>query len=191
MQDEKQNREILRQASSARNGGKIRWQDTPISETPGAIATDPLRNDGHMQDHWWRKAEPRGVDGKALINLLQKDVDREERRKRNKRPYQHDGKREENRSFGSNRAEDPKYTGDEEEFAEYMPEANENLRKWSEEFSKTYDMNKPGRIAWFGALRNFVAKFPEKTTFGDLSEKNQQAIKTLVQQICESESEAA
>lgn len=59
--DPRQNKEIERQASSAKNGGRYRYQDTPIHSTDGGpadVVKDLSSLSGPAAGRWWEHREP-------------------------------------------------------------------------------------------------------------------------------------
>jgi len=168
------------------------WRKTPIGETPSARATDPA-NIQKNHDSWWRRAEPRDVDGKELLRLLEKDVAREESRRRKNPRYMHDDKDDENKSFGSNRSE-PKYVED-ESFESYLPGENDLLQQWLATLGKEIDANLPRTKNLFGTIRNFIMRFGAAARFRDLKENERATLRIAVKRLCEAyhqkESEAA
>ena len=57
MENPKQNKLIENIAYLTLKTGVGEWRATPISETPWAIATDPIRVEGRLADGWWERAE--------------------------------------------------------------------------------------------------------------------------------------
>jgi len=64
MDSRQQNKEVEYRSKMALHGCYVDWKTTPISETPQAIATDPVKL---ATFGWWRNVEPRDIRGRQII----------------------------------------------------------------------------------------------------------------------------
>jgi hypothetical protein len=166
-----QNREVEYRSKMALLGGYIDWRTTPISETPQAIATDPVRI--ATRPSWWRDAEPRDLFGREIIQLLERDARRHAR----------DGKTEEQQSIAprvKDRAKGKRDgAADKDPLAEYMPEPGDNAWQWCDQLAIKVDTNK--NLSWYQALRSYVHKFAQTTLAKELDQKT---VSKFLKEIC-------
>src|SRR5580704_3389226 len=140
MDSREQNKRLEVRAGLALVGARFNWEDTEISETPQAIATDPVRL---SREGWWKNVEPRDnrgreIIGAGILELLRRDV----------------------RSQGRDaRDEDP--------LAELLPGPGDNSWKWADELATKVDTNGDAN-PWYQALRVYVHKFPQTALGSDL-----------------------
>jgi hypothetical protein len=187
MNDHEARKRVEMRAALTLRGGAYDWKDQPIGETDQARLTDPSRL---ARNNWWVEAEPRPFDvfrqtGPSWLDNLKRFAARG-----------HDDKAAEQQSIapktGKDRAKGKRKAGRDEggetSFKEYLPKPGDNIHVWLADLATKLDMNLPERVNWYGALRNYVAKYKPETKASQL---NQNVLASLIQMICESEEEAA
>ncbi|MGA2301766.1 MAG: hypothetical protein ABSG77_13880 [Candidatus Acidiferrum sp.] len=175
--DAKQNVEIERMASSAKNGGRFRWQDVPLYNADGGPANavrDLVEVTGPTSGAWWEHREP---------NFLSRQGERFASHGE-KGKYGRDDRDERCGAERENTA-----VRDSEGYEEYMPQAGETISDWLKRFAEAIDLNIPSRRPLFEALKNFLSG---SGTNGKLaSELPQATIRKFVELICNASEEAA
>jgi hypothetical protein len=185
MRDDELRKKTEQRAAAARTGKETyNWRDTPVGETREARLTDPTRL---SRSDWWKDAEPEPLDyfrrtGESWLDNLRKFARSNDDRASEQQsisPHAKDRKGKDKRRAARDEGE---------KFEQYLPKSGDNVHSWLIDLATKLDMNLPERVNWYGALRNYVAKFkPEAKA----SELNQNVLASLIQMICESGEAAA
>jgi hypothetical protein len=186
MDDREARKRTEMHAALAMAGGAYDWKTTPIAETRSSQLTDPSRL---SRADWWVAAEPAPYDvfrqtGPTWLENLKRFAARG-----------HDDKAAEQQSIapkaGKDRAKGKRKAGrdqgGETSFKEYLPKPGDNIHTWLADLATKLDMNLPGRVNWYGALRNYVAKYKPETKAREL---DQNTLASLIRMICEEEEAA-
>jgi hypothetical protein len=183
MDDRTARKQTETNAALAMAGGAYDWKTTPIAETRSSQLTDPSRL---VRGDWWTAAEPGPLSefrrtGETWLDNLRKFAARG-----------HDDKAAEQQSIapkaGKDRAKGKRKAGrdqgGETSFKEYLPKPGDNIHTWLSDLATKLDMNLPERVHWYGALRNYVAKYKPETKAREL---DQDTLASLIRMICEEE----
>jgi hypothetical protein len=166
MDSRQQNKEVEYRSKMALHGCYVDWKTTPISETPQAIATDPVKL---ATFGWWRNVEPRDIRGRQIIPFGRDAMEV----KRDVRRHARDGKEEEQQSISP-------HVKDADPYAELLPEDGDNLWKWVDDLAIKVNCN--GSAApWYQALRSYCHKFDQVTL---AREADQAMLSRFLKEIC-------
>jgi hypothetical protein len=153
------------------------WRKTPIGHWDGGFVKEAERI---ARPQWWDK--PASPAEQGLPDLL----------KRAGLGKLRDDKESENvhagppgptaESVEAHQREEEKTTGhDETEYAQYLPEPGDDVRKWLEQLPVGVEIKAESK-PWYDALRNYVLKFPKGTR---AAEADAETIAKFVKVICQ------
>jgi hypothetical protein len=190
MDDREARKRTEMHAALAMAGGAYDWKNQPIGETPQARATDPSRL---SRSNWWIEAEPAQLDvfrqtGPTWLDNLKKFASRGRDDKAAEQQSIHPKDSAKDRGAkGKGKRRAGRDQGGETSFKEYLPKPGDNIHTWLSDLATKLDMNLPGRVNWYGALRNYVAKYKPETKAREL---DQDTLASLIRMICEEEEAA-
>jgi hypothetical protein len=168
------------------------WSETKILRNNGGLVGDVERF--AREDRWWERDQPGSRDLASVNALLENcglgrltryDSDFEERREAQKKENE-SGTRgvtgSEVAEHQRDKAKRRREAGtDDENYESYMPSANENAMRWAETLATRVDCTTAEVMPWYGALRNYVGKFPANAIGRDL---DADTLRALLKQIC-------
>ena len=160
------------------------WRETKIGNWAGGFVKEAERIAG---PNWWEKPSNQFEQSlndllrSAGLGRLQDATDPREEVENYRTPPVTSTRIAERQRDKSQRRRERSAT-DEEKYAEYFPEADDNAWAWADALATKVDTNTPESRPWYSALLSYIRKFPQKTKASDL---DQETVAKLVKQICD------